>query len=273
MISSTFNTGKRLAGVLLLSLLVTGSIAHFTSDASASASHNAPATVAAARVAPRPMPLLSVVDQPDILPRHKTLADRILRMLPPQCRRSLKNFYVRYEGTDRRGYGGKTTIVLDGNVPDEEFTALLIHECGHVIHANLAGTSRSGVSEFRDGRDAFYNNAPVLRYFRISWEQENVLRAGAASTEFASGYGKSDVFEDFAEFFVAYVLHPQMLRERSKTDADIAAKFAWMREVLPLRGGAIATSAVAWTGNIPWDMTKLPVELLETLNPLTASVR
>lgn len=217
--------------------------------------------------------LLAVVDKPDIKEHHKLLADRVLRLLPAQCRRGLKNFHVNYGQQDRRGYGGKTTIVLDGSVPDAEFVALLVHECGHVMHGNMEGTPDTTASAFRDGSQTFYANSPVARFFAISWESERVLLAKTKPEDFASGYARSDSFEDFAEFLVAYVLHPEYIAARAKTNTAIAAKLVWMRSELPLYGDLIAQSQASWSGTVPWDMTKLAIRLPANTNILTANVR
>lgn len=281
---STLNTGRFLELIALFSVLLQGSVADFRPDARASAAvatvrvvreaaHAAPVAHSPAPAAPQRLRLLPIVNQPDILPHHQTLADRVLRHTPSLCRRALRNFYVRYGQSDRRGYGGKTTIVLDGNVPDTEFVSLLVHECGHVIHANLAGRADSGPSGFRDGAQIFHAGAPVLRFFRISWERENVLLPGAQPADFASGYARTDAFEDFAEFLVAYILHTDLLAERAQGNSVIAAKLAWMETELPLSGDPLALDRASWDNRVPWDMTKLPLQLPQETVALGTNVR
>lgn len=214
-------------------------------------------------VAPQPPAgLLPIVDQPEMKQKHRVLADSVLRALPPLCRRSLKNFYVNYHHLDRRGYGGRTSIVLDGTVPDSEFVALLTHECGHVIHGNLSGTVGLAPSGFADGKQIFTSDSPVVRFFQISWMTENVLRKGAKDRDFVSGYGKTNAFEDFAEFLVAYVLHPDYVAARAQKNAAIKAKLAWMEKELPLDHSMIAESTATWNGTVPWDMTKVGVKMI-----------
>jgi hypothetical protein len=147
--------------------------------------------------------------------------------------------------------------VVDGSVPDHEFMALLVHECGHVIHGNLGGTQASGESAFHDGNQIFYADSPAAAFFSISWQNEHVMRRSAANNDFVSGYAKSDPFEDFAETFAAYVLHRDMLVTRAATNAAIAAKLAWMDTMFP-GASAIAKTQFSWKGSIPWDITKLP---------------
>ncbi len=205
--------------------------------------------------------LLPAVVQADIIPHHQELSDKVLRALPSGCRNYLRNFYVQYTNVKNRGLGGKSTIIIAGNVPDEEFAGLLTHECGHVIHSNLMGTSRAGATAYRDGKDFFYGDSPIVSFFDISWTGADVLRAEAKKADFVSGYAESDAFEDFAETFAMYVLHRDALEERAKTNASIAAKLAWMKTNMPMADDALGTSRYTWEKSVPWDVTKLPYTL------------
>ncbi len=217
--------------------------------------------VAAAVVSPPPAPIIAAVDQPTISEHHKILATAVLGALPAGCRDNLKTFAVLYTGATRRGLGGKTTIILDGSVPDEEFAALLTHECGHVISANLQGDASTGESNYHDGRNAFYQNSPVPAFWKVAWKTETSRLSGNIDADFVSGYAKSDAFEDFAETFAAYVLQRGMLRERAKTNAAIAAKLAWMEKTLPLQENLLGEGSAVWNGEVPWDVTRLPLTL------------
>ena len=216
--------------------------------------------------------LLAIVDQSAILSRHQILADAVLRSMPPLCKDSLQNFYVRYDKSNRRGYGGKTSIILDGNVSDTEFVALLVHECGHVIHGNLAGNG-SVPSGFKDGMQTFFINSPAAKFFAISWQSENVLRKGTKPEDFASGYAKTNTFEDFSEFLVAYLLHPQYAMSQAKQSTAFLAKLQWMQTNLAPMATPVSYSLAAWNGSIPWDMTKTALVLAPVPNMLTANVR
>ncbi len=205
--------------------------------------------------------LLPAVDKADITPHHRQLADKVLRALPSGCRDNLRNFFVQYKDVKNRGLGGKTTIILAGNVSDEEFTGLLTHECGHVIHSNLLGTSAGSKSTFVDGKDVFMTDSPIVGFFGISWNEESVLRAGASEKDFVSGYAEADAFEDFAEAFAMYVLHRDALELRAKTNPSIAAKLAWMQQNLPTTDNLLGQSTYQWEKTVPWDVTKLPMKL------------
>lgn len=216
--------------------------------------------LAAAPSLPKPT-LLPAVVQTDITPHHQELADKVLRTLPAGCRDHLRNFYVQYTNIKSRGLGGKTTIIIAGNVSDEEFAALLTHECGHVIHSNMMGTSYASATDFRDGKDMFYADSPVVSFFSISWTEADVLRAEAKKADFVSGYADSDAFEDFAETFAMYILHRDAFEQRAKTNTAIAAKLDWMKTNLPMANDAMGASRYSWDKVVPWDVTKLPYTL------------
>lgn len=205
--------------------------------------------------------LLPAVNQPGITDHHKKLADAVLRSIPAPCRTNLKNFYVQYKDVKQRGLGGKTTIIIDGTASDEEFVGLLIHECAHVTHANMPGTVASGESAFRDGNSVFYNDSPITQFFAISWMTETIRNGNAKDADFASGYGKSDAFEDFAESFALYVLHRDAFEERAKTNAAMAKKLAWMEQNFPIAENVLGTDQYTWDKKVPWDVTKLPYSL------------
>ncbi len=202
--------------------------------------------------------LLPAVAQSDITPAHQKLADTVLRALPKGCRDHLRNFYVQYNNPKNRGLGGKTTIILTGNVGNEEFAGLLIHECAHVIHSNLPGSPLSGKSAFVDGADPFYNDSPIAAFFSISWTEADLLKREAKKADFVSGYAMSDAFEDFAESFALYILHRDAFEERAQTNKAIAAKLEWMKTNLPTSDNLLGTSRYTWEKTVPWDITKLP---------------
>lgn len=201
--------------------------------------------------------LLPIVDQPEIHTDQKLLADAVLRRLPSLCRDHLEHFYVLYQGATQRGLGGKTTIIIDGSAVGNEFVGLMTHECGHVIHGNLLGNLDSGPSNFKDGSDVFAKDSPAAAFFAISWVNEGKMKATAKKTDFASGYGQTNAFEDFAEFFTSYVLDRPWLEARAKTNVAIAAKLNWMETNLPLSQNVLGTGMETWNKTVPWDATKL----------------
>jgi hypothetical protein len=200
-----------------------------------------------------------VVDQPDIQERHKVIASEVLRLLPTRCQWEIENFYVRYDKPERRGLAGKSTIILDGTLPDDEFRAVLIHEAfGHVFDLGcLTGSAAAGRSPFQDGSDPVFNDDPSLAFYRISWLDAKTKREEARPDDFVTGYAETDPFEDFAESAIYYMLQRETFAQRASTDAALLAKYKWFQTFLPLTFLDAGTHVAAWDGTVPWDATKL----------------
>lgn len=202
--------------------------------------------------------LLAVVDQPEIKMEHRKIADEVIRNMPSECQNVLKDFYVRYDSPEHRGLAGKSVMILDGTVPNDEFRALFVHEFGHVSDLGcLDGTSDSGKSGFTDGNSPIYKDDPSVSFYQISWITSETQRSNVKQEDFVSGYASYDAFEDFAESFAYYVLHYETFAARAKTNSALAAKLQWLEAHFPTLKG-IATGKSSWAGKVPWDITKLP---------------
>lgn len=204
--------------------------------------------------------LLPAVDQDDIKPHHRALADEVLRALPSFCRASLKNFYVNYDPkASNRGLGGESTIIIIGTVPDIEFRALLVHECGHVTDlGGLRGTPASNQSGFYDGNTPIYQNDLSIAFYQISWLTPTVYQPNRKDTDFVSGYAASDPFEDFAESFAFYALQKAEFQRLAKTNAVLKAKYDFMEKVVFNGNPDVASGKFKRGSRVPWDVTKLP---------------
>ncbi len=203
--------------------------------------------------------LLPVVNQKDIRPNHRILADRVLRALPSYCRDHLKNFYVNYEKNPaNRGLGGESTIIVTGNVPDQEFMALIVHECGHVSDlGGLRGRDTKQTTLFADGSTPIYGDDPSMRFYEISWLSPVMMQPTMTDADFVSGYAESDPFEDFSETYAFYALHKAEFQRLTATSKILKAKYEFMDRVV-FTGTAIALGNYKRGERVPWDITKLP---------------
>ncbi|MDD5750966.1 MAG: hypothetical protein PHS73_00410 [Candidatus Peribacteraceae bacterium] len=201
----------------------------------------------------------AVIDQPDIQLKHKIIATEVFNLLPVSCQGSLKHFYVRYEKPERRGLAGKSTVIIDGTLPDEEFRAVLVHEMlGHVFDLGcMTGSAQAGASTFRDGADPVYNDDPSFAFYRISWTDAKTKRSDAVSADFVSGYAASDPFEDMAESVAYYMLQNAAFRSRARENAVLAVKLKWLETFFPVNQ-PVALGQTTGAGSVPWDVTKLP---------------
>jgi len=200
-----------------------------------------------------------VIDQPDIQLKHKVIASEVFNMLPASCQGSLKNFFVRYEKPERRGLAGKSTVIVDGTLPDDEFRAVLMHEMlGHVFDLGcMAGSAQAGVSTFRDGNDPVFNDDPSFAFYRISWTDSKTRKPASAAVDFVSGYAASDPFEDIAESMTYYLLQYDAFRARAQENRVLAVKLKWLETFFP-QPQRVAIGQSTGAGSVPWDTTKLP---------------
>lgn len=207
-----------------------------------------------------PDSLLAVTNQKDILPRQRLLADQVLRSLPHYCRDNLKNFYVNYDkNAANRGLGGESTIIIIGNVPDSEFRALLIHECGHVVDlGGLRGSVSSGKTNFYDGSAPIFGNDPSVAFYSIRWTTPVLNTPGTKDEDFVSGYAASDPFEDFAETFAFYALQQEAFQRIAAGNPILQAKYNFMQQVVFTGTKSIAKGRHVPGKKVPWDTTKLP---------------
>ena len=203
--------------------------------------------------------LLAVVSHPDIRKDQQEIADATLRSIPDLCRKNLRTFYVKYDNPKRRGLGGESTIILTGNVEADEFRALLIHECGHVIDlGGLKGTPSAGTSAFFDGTQPIYADDASIGFYSISWKDSTHRKKGSKATDFASGYAASDAFEDFAETFAFYALQREAFAKLAKKNPVLQAKYDWMAQNIFASTATLSTSTYIPSTSVPWDVTKLP---------------
>lgn len=204
-----------------------------------------------------PSTLLPLVDQPDIEPRHRIIADRMLRALPSACRTTLESFYVRYDHPEHRGLSSATSMIITGDATDDEFAALIAHECGHVVDLGvLTGTPAAGRSAYVDGTEQIDADDPSVDFYAISWTNATTRKEGVMNRDFVSGYARTDVFEDFAETFAFYALHRDQCVLLGKRSAILQEKFDWMARHVFTDAPIIAHSTRPLTSQ-PWDVTKL----------------
>jgi hypothetical protein len=205
-------------------------------------------------------PLLAVVEQTDILPKHQLIADQVLRALPDKCRSSLQSLYVNYDKKNKnRGLGGESVIIVSGNVPDVEFRALLVHECGHVVDlGGLRGSPEAGQSAYKDGTMPIFLDDSSIAFYQLSWSNAKTMLPGATQKNFVSGYAMKDPFEDFAETFAYYALQQKEFKKLAEKNPVLRAKYAFMEQVVFSGMRTVALGKHVRGKSAPWDVTRLP---------------
>ncbi len=215
-------------------------------------------TLPAAGVVPQQRMVVSI-ENANAKEKHKIIANEVLLALPAKCRDTMQHFTVMNTKQKHRGLAGKSVMILDGTVPDDEFRSLFVHESGHNWDLGcLTGTQDAGKSSFSDGDEPIYKDDPSLSFYQISWITSSVQRSNSYPEDFVSGYASYDIFEDFAESFAYFVLQNEVFAERAQNNKAIAAKYIWFRDVL-FDGNIphIASGKSYYKDKAPWDVTKL----------------
>lgn len=160
-----------------------------------------------------------------------------------------------------RALAGSYTLKIRSDLPQrtkEEFTAVLIHELGHIIDlGGLRGTPQSGRSEFQDGAIPIFEDDPSLDFYRISWQSSFEKKDAARLADFVSGYAEHDVFEDFSETLLFYRLHGTTFRALAVQNPILQQKYDFFKNSVfageEFDGGT--ENVQDWEQ--PWDVTKL----------------
>ena len=194
-------------------------------------------------------------------PSHAKVIEEIGSYLPSSCQESIRNLYIRYDNPKLRGLGGKSTVIVSGNLPLDEFRTVLAHEIlGHALDLGcLTGKPSSGVTSFRDGSDLIFGDDPSVFFYRLSWSDAKTRLPESRDGDFVSGYARTDAFEDVAESIVFYLFHREEFRRVAAGNPILAAKFQWIETYAFPGGQNYALSTYTWNESaIPWDATVLP---------------
>jgi hypothetical protein len=172
------------------------------------------------------------LETPISLNHCASLVYKTFQLIPADTINKVKNLTLYFNSNGRRGLGGGSTIILRcQNVTDSELVSVLIHELGHIKDTGvMQGDFWAGESEFHDGKNKIYNNDQSLEFYRISFENEKLIKKEHTDLDFVSGYAKTDPFEDFAETYNYYLLHGDNFRKLIKNNQVLEKKYLFMKE-------------------------------------------
>lgn len=131
---------------------------------------------------------------------------------------------------------------------DNEIFSVFVHEFWH--YYDIYGLPRS---RFGDLSEKFYE---------ISWEEVDILKAGQEVHNFVSGYAMTNKYEDFAESYTYYILHNSAFLERSFQNPVLAQKYAFFEQYTFPQKEFYKRSFAVDARILPyyWDITKIEIE-------------
>lgn len=183
---------------------------------------------------------------------HVTQISTALAIMPQDFDGRLERLYIVYGDPEmRRGMSGVGVVFMKGEELD--FFRVLVHEFGHIYDLHREVT-QGEKSEFYDGQYRLFIQDPSVQYYQFSWE--NNYERKAELSAFASSYGSTDPFEDFAEAYALYVLQGKTFRQWADEDPVMALKYDFLNQVFY---GRTFVSQQDYLSR-PYDVTMLSVD-------------
>jgi hypothetical protein len=142
---------------------------------------------------------------------------------------SLRTLTINNYTKNKRWYANAKLMVLNTYqmLSNKEFLQVLAHEMWHVIDLwVVVGTSRQINPDYTEfGKAKFSVDDQSLVYYAISWLNEDTMRQRMTDTDFCSGYGASNPFEDFAECGQLYLYHRDVFSYLADSSPVLQRKF------------------------------------------------
>lgn len=148
----------------------------------------------------------------------------------------IHSIVVKSDSPKSRWYSSRNQIVLDvkSMLSYSEFMQVMIHELGHITDFRyLVGDDTSPKNnQFTEfSKVVFTVDDPSLEFYELSWVSENTRKRSSSYKDFVSGYGMSDIFEDFAETLHFYMYYNQIFQELTAQSATLETKYQFMNEL------------------------------------------
>jgi hypothetical protein len=189
----------------------------------------------------------------------KTALEKNFKSIPCSLIQSLRIIEIFDDPSAPRAMAGRTILKIRKDVVfAENLEQVLFHELGHIVDlGGLQGTPEYGNSAFWDGSIAIYQNDISLLFYQISWNDSTTKKEGVSRLDFVSGYGASDVFEDFAESFLYYREHGNEFRLLAEQNDSLSKKYEFLKEYI-FNGKEFFTGKnYVETQTRPWDATSI----------------
>jgi len=143
--------------------------------------------------------------------KEADLVIKALKLIPYLHYKSLENLKIKkYDKLEPRGKANSENLILNKkNMDNAEFLSVFLHEMGHVTDLGmLTPDKKNRKSKFY----SVYQTDPSIEFYEIDWESVKKKKQTAKIWDFVSEYSRTDVFEDFAESYIFYILHGEQFR-------------------------------------------------------------
>lgn len=130
--------------------------------------------------------------------------DETFKRLPKKHVSNLETLVLSFENTGPRGRANTDTIIIRCDMSKDEKLKILIHEIGHLAYLN--GSQK------------------------IKNEYERIWEISIDGDDFISAYAMADVYEDFAESYLAFVEFGSSFRKLADESEVLNAKYTFINE-------------------------------------------
>ncbi len=149
----------------------------------------------------------------------------------------LSDITIKSKSVALRGFTSDATITLDIKAMRtyNEFLQVLVHEFGHIVDLQQIVGTKGMVKDklFTEfGQAMFSLDDPSLAFYKLSRSNENTRLSTARYEDFVSGYGMSDIFEDFAESFNFYINYNQIFQKLTLQSPILKQKYDYLNQLL-----------------------------------------
>lgn len=154
----------------------------------------------------------------------------IIKELPSWHTKTLISTEVSENKSSPRGLSNSKYIKINTRQIDTpaELSYIVIHEVGHTVDiGTLRGTSKKTTSFF-DDTTPIVSDDPSVVFYNYSWKDSDTKKKDARDRDFISGYGMTNVFEDFAESYVMYRTHGDTFRCMALKSRVLDKKYTYM---------------------------------------------
>jgi hypothetical protein len=163
----------------------------------------------------------------------KSIVLTTLNNFPAYHYSSLKSVELLYEkGANRGGANASFLRIRCNDISDSEIKAVITHELGHIVDGGMLIGQSAEQSGFIDLGKPVKMDDPSLDYYKISWKNDSEKISSAKRQDFCSNYGQTNPFEDFAECYIYYALHPDLFELKAKDSVQLRKKFEFMKDFI-----------------------------------------
>ncbi len=179
-------------------------------------------------------------------------------------RETISNIYFEKNAEDivrwKAGHRNLSINTYDMRTTAELFE-VLVHELMHVLDLGVIDDSYSTTlnQDYKEFGDPYFGIRDwSLRFYSISWETDLTKRNSARNDHIISGYGHTNIFEEFAEFGNAWLNHHVPLLSIAREDPIMLKKYLLFKELFGERffNKDIDTYKNKSLDEKPWDTTR-----------------